>query len=504
MKFNWNRIEVIEGKRYNVANISPTAIIEVLEDTNFTKLRVNSTFAILSKDSSQGVPHLLEHSIFSNVINGKSLFEATEDLAYLGVDVNAFTSKDAITLEVRSGTVYNSDIYKDDKLYQNKAQRKNVKSYIEAATKIHCNLVSTVIPEKYYNKEKEIVCSEIDTNYSADALNIDKAIIPEIMYGGEYSSIGIKENVIRSTYEEVEAMRHMTFNNNKLKEIRMSVPYGTDLSYIEYYVEELQKALAINDEIPIDTKFIPSSIINDSCKNSEYVPEYISFQIQSIDGHINEKGITYDLKLVDNQKVTTMALFTLPSFKSSDLNVSYMQSLALLTFFDSFIEFYREKYPFMYRYDFWSRVPFRYEEDFYVSNTISAVFKDDLSIKEFNDTYEEYKKEFLKDNIERYINTLKDRISNTWCALLNNGFTIRGAVKKTISLNVINTTPLYGVTAEYKADLVRKSIAREEGKALPILVENFIAKDSKLIGEEVLNILESMRITFIKVSKKED
>lgn len=504
MKLNWNRIEVVDGKRYNVANISPNAIIEVLEDREFVKCRVSSTFAILSKDSSQGVPHLLEHSIFSNVINGKSLFEATQDLVHLGVDVNAFTSKGVITLEVRSGTVYNSDIYKDDKIYQDKAQRKSIKSYMEAIAKIHCNLVSTVIPEEYYNKEKEIVCSEIDTNYSADALNIDKAIIPEIMYGGQYSSIGIKENVIRSTYEEVEAMRHMTFNNSKLKEIRMSVPYGTDLSYIEYYVEELQKALAINDEIPMDPKFTESSIINDSCKNPEYAPEDVSFQVQSIDGHINEKGITYDLKLVDNQKVTTMALFTLPSYKSSNLDVSITQSLALLTFFDSFIEFYREKYPFMYRYDFWSRVPFRYKDDFYVSNTISAVFKDALSIKEFNDTYEEYRKEFLKDNIEKYINTLKDRISNTWCALLNNGFTIRGAVKKTISLNVINTTPLYGVTAEYKADLLRKSIAREEGKALPILIENFIAKDSKLIGEEVLNTLDSMRITFIKVSKKED
>ena len=504
MKFNWNRIEVVNGKRYNVANISPNAIIEVLEDKDFVKCRVSSTFAILSKDSAQGVPHLLEHSIFSNVINGKTLFEATEDLTYLGVDVNAFTSKGAITLETRSGTIYNSEIYKNDTLYQSKAQRKNIKSYMETIAKIHCNLVSTVIPKEYYNKEKEIVCSEIDTNYSADALNIDKAIIPEIMYGGEYSSIGIKENVIRSTYEEVEAMRHMTFNNSKLKEIRMSVPYGTDLSYIEYYIEELQKALAINDEIPMDPKFTTSSIINDSCKNPEYVPEDISFQIQSIDGHINEKGITYDLKLVENQKVTTMALFTLPSFKSKDLNVSYTQSIALLAFFDSFIEFYREKYPFMYRYDFWSRVPFRYKGDFYISNTISAVFKDALSIQEFTNTYEEYKKEFLKDNIEKYINTLKDRTSNSWCALLNNGHNIRSGIKRTFSLSVINTTPLDGVTAEYKADLLRKSIAREEGKALPILMENFVNKDSKLIGEEVLNIIESIRVTFIKVSKKED
>lgn len=507
MNFKWRNVEVTKDHKFSICplELPLQGTVEVYEDINRDKIQVECSFAISSKGSAKGVPHLLEHAIFSNVIDGKPMFEAMPHLVDMGIDINAYTVKECITLVVSTGTVYNTDICKEDKDYQEVATRRSAKSYFDSIATIHTNLISTKIPKDYYEKEKEVVCSEIDTNYPADALDIDKILVPELIYGGDYSPIGTKHNVKASTLDQIECMRVRTFNPGKLKEIRIAVPMGTSFEYIEDYVNRLLDSMSENVEKAILALGANSPIMSDSCDNPKYKLNPTSYQLLSIDGDIKEKSIVFDLKLVENQRKMMSSVFTFPTVSLTDRMSYIVQRLSLGVFMDAFIEFYREVYPYMYRYDFLNRDTFEHNSGSYMSNSIAASFKEDLTIDEFNKTYKEFLEEFLPSKVNDYITTYKNRIKNSWYSFINGGKDFFHDAQSVLPLSVFKEFPLYFTGgANRKIELIENSIRRHNGNALPIFMNIFINHDNDKLAEDVINTIKDARVAIIRVSSKED
>lgn len=507
MNFKWRNVEVTKDHKFSICplELPLQGTVEVYEDINRDKIQVECSFAISSKGSAKGVPHLLEHAIFSNVIDGKSMFEAMPHLVDMGIDINAYTVKECITLVVSTGTVYNTDICKEDKDYQEVATRRSAKSYFDSIATIHTNLISTKIPKDYYEKEKEVVCSEIDTNYPADALDIDKILVPELIYGGDYSPIGTKHNVKASTLDQIECMRVRTFNPGKLKEIRIAVPMGTSFEYIEDYVNRLLDSMSENVEKAILALGANSPIMSDSCDNPKYKLNPTSYQLLSIDGDIKEKSIVFDLKLVENQRKMMSSVFTFPTVSLTDRMTYITQRCALGVFMDAFIEFYREVYPYMYRYDFLNRDTFEHNSGSYMSNSIAASFKEDLTIDEFNKTYKEFLEEFLPSKLNDYVATYKNRVKNSWYSFINGGKDFFRDAQSVLPLSVFKEFPLYftgGVNR--KIELIEDSIRRKNGSALPRLTDTFMNYDNDKLAEDVMNNIKDARVAIIRVSSKED
>ena len=75
----------------NICDLNNGGKIIIVRDPKILALDIRSKFWVSSYDKAQGVPHLMEHCLFSNVIDGKSIFKCQDELTRLGITLNAQT-----------------------------------------------------------------------------------------------------------------------------------------------------------------------------------------------------------------------------------------------------------------------------------------------------------------------------------------------------------------------------------------------------------------------------
>lgn len=520
MNLEWKRREIPNGYAYSIAKLPNGGFIEIFHDSNVNKVSVETSFGVYSKGTAKGIPHLLEHCIFSNVIDGKPMFEARPKLTDLGIDLNAYTEIDGITLQATSAHIFDSNLYKDDEEYQEFAKTRNLKAYMTSIGEIHRNLITTKIPRDYFDKEKEIVLSEIDTNFSADALDIMKIQIPNLVYGGDYSAIGTADNIRNVPFEYIECMRCMTFREEMMTNIRIEAPYELDYKDIEIYVQYIFAALKVNAE---HTKhhdiyegvrkedLTTPDIILDSCvslylnKDTDtYVPDQYSYQVLSVGSPIMEKTLVYDLKMVENQKKLTYGIVTLPTIPLLHDLRRFDTILAINMFIDLFIEFYREKYPYMYRFDFYERIPFIINKQIFLTSSVTAIFAETVTTEELERTYEEFKNEYF---IEKFDTTLKSnitRVKNSWFSFLNGSKNFMKESNGSIVLDILKSLPpTRHLSVDDRYDILDMAVNSKEGRALPNTLNSYLYHRDDFIKYSILELINNARFTIIKVSGNE-
>ena len=521
MSLEWKRREIPNEYAYSIAKLPNGGFIEIFHDSNVNKVSVESTFSVYSKGTAKGIPHLLEHCIFSNVIDGKPLFEARPKLTDLGIDLNAYTEIDGITLQATSAHIFDSNLYKEDEEYQEFAKTRNLKAYMTSIGEIHRNLITTKIPRDYFDKEKEIVLSEIDTNYSADALDIMKIQIPNLVYGGDYSAIGTADNIKNVPFEYIECMRCMTFREEMMTNIRIEAPYELDYKDIEIYVHYIFSALKENAEhmklhdiyegVRKEDLTTPD-IILDSCISQylsngyrdTYVPDQCSYQILSVGSPIMEKTLVYDLKMVENQKKLTYGIVTLPTIELLHDLRRFDTILAINMFIDLFIEFYREKYPYMYRFDFYERIPFMIDKRIFLTSSVTAIFAETVTTEDLERTYEEFKNEYF---VEKFDATLKSNITrakNSWFSFLNGSSKLMKESNGSMVLDILKSLPpTRYLSVDDRYDIIDMAVNSKEGRALPNTLHSYLYHRDDFIKYSILELINNARFTIIKVSGNE-
>ena len=521
MSLEWKRREIPNGYAYSIAELPNGGYIEIFHDSNVNKVSVETNFSVYSKGTAKGIPHLLEHCIFSNVINGKPMFEARPELTDLGIDLNGCTEIDGITLQATSAHIFNSNLYENDEEYQEFAKTRNLKAYMTNIGEIHRNLIATKIPRDYFEKEKEIVLSEIDTNYSADALNINKIQIPNLVYGGDYSAIGTADNVKNVPFEYIECMRCMTFREEMMTNIRIEAPYEFDYEDIEIYVNCIFSALKENADYMKHNDIYEGvrkedltspDIILDSCvsKHPEnedtdaYVPDQYSYQILSIGSPIMEKSLVYDLKMVENQKKLTYGIITMPTIPLLDDLKRFDTILAINMFIDLFIEFYREKYPYMYRFDFYERRPFIVNREIYLTSSVTSIFAESVSVEDLERTYEEFKNEYFKEKFDTTFKSNITRAKNSWFSFVNGSKNFMKESSGSLVLDILKSLPCTRyLSVDERYGILDMAVSTKEGKALPSTLNSYLYHRDDFIKASILELINNARFTIIKVSGNE-
>ena len=236
-----------------------------------------------------------------------------------------------------------------------KIKDKNFKAFSKIIAESFNGVINTPLNEEYVNKERDIIYAEIQTRNPGDSYDITKIHMLNAITGGDFSAIGSKEYLENVTIDTLEALRHKVFRTDKVMEIKITVPEVVTDEEIKELVDNLMSSIyeAETSEAYYDVDKVDVDIIK--AVMSDYVPDEISYSYATIDSHtpaINMKKEIYDFVTKPNATEMMKAIFVLPTCKISmeDNLKEFMYShYAWLIIKVALNEFYREKYPYLYR-----------------------------------------------------------------------------------------------------------------------------------------------------------
>lgn len=509
---NWKEIKILNDYSMTLCDLPNGGTVMLLRDDNVNNINIEIGFKIASKGKAQGVAHLLEHCMFSDVGDGETLVSSISKLKAKGSSLNGSTSIRHIVLSYKSNRICSPDIYPNDEEYQKHAKSRNRNKYIKNASKLHSNILSHDITRAQLEIEKRVIRDEMEGSYRGDGRDISKITINNIVYGGPYSSMGNFKRIKDITVDEINFMRKLTFNTYNITKIVASVPADLTNEEFEVYIKSIYETLKENDMYYLSSKSmrfatVTSEIVRDACIEKEYVPDADDFKILSVDKNYGSKTEIRESLAISGEKSFTTLIITPPSFKVSSDETGFADivknSIIYAVFIDLVMEFYRDVYPSSYGVSFTRYNTFKYNGERYFSKVIAMSFSD--TFKEINFT--EARDMFgiwIKNNLDKVSSRLKYNLNNIkaiWYNFANGFYSIQNATEHSAVFSI----PHYfeDMTADEVASIMNKVLEREEGKVIPKLIADIIFKDESIKIDEIVDIMLSPKYTFVKVNKED-
>ena len=70
---NWKEVKILNDYSMTLCDLPNGGVVVLLRDDNVNNINIEIGFKIASKGKAQGVAHLLEHCMFSDVGDGETL-----------------------------------------------------------------------------------------------------------------------------------------------------------------------------------------------------------------------------------------------------------------------------------------------------------------------------------------------------------------------------------------------------------------------------------------------
>jgi len=342
----------------NICDLNNGGKIIIVRDPKILALDIKAKFWVSSYDKAQGVPHLMEHCLFSNVIDGKSIFKCEDELIRLGITLNAQTSYKDMTLVANTASCMSADKYPDDNIYRLLCSNYEYKILLKRLGDIHYNLVTTDVNSEYLEQEKGVIYGEMQARYPGDAQSIRKIAEWSVLTGTRYSAIGNELNIKDMTTDHINYMRTRTFSYENIKTIVITAPEFVDINdIIDIYVARLWEGLdtnykTINKDI---NKFSKEAIeFVDTYASPRFEPDQNSFLIRSTqakyDNEHEEIPYIHKVKSEKNAAIIKDVIINLPTIKVGldMLTENTAKIIAQLYIQSKLNEYYREKHPVTY------------------------------------------------------------------------------------------------------------------------------------------------------------
>ena len=341
----------------NICDLNNGGKIIIVRDPKILALDIKAKFWVSSYDKAQGVPHLMEHCLFSNVIDGKSIFKCEDELIRLGITLNAQTSYKDMTLVANTASCMSADKYPDDNIYRLLCSNYEYKILLKRLGDIHYNLVTTDVNSEYLEQEG-VIYGEMQARYPGDAQSIRKIAEWSVLTGTRYSAIGNELNIKDMTTDHINYMRTRTFSYENIKTIVITAPEFVDINdIIDIYVARLWEGLdtnykTINKDI---NKFSKEAIeFVDTYASPRFEPDQNSFLIRSTqakyDNEHEEIPYIHKVKSEKNAAIIKDVIINLPTIKVGldMLTENTAKIIAQLYIQSKLNEYYREKHPVTY------------------------------------------------------------------------------------------------------------------------------------------------------------
>lgn len=423
-ELQWNECE-LGLLNVNAADMPSGCQILVFRSKNTLGLNIRSSFWVSSYDKAQGVPHLMEHSLFSKVLDGKSLFNSMSKLNDLGISLNATTSYKDITIEAGTTSCMTKDKYTDDAMYEAMADKYNYKTLLSKIGELHYNLIHEDVDKEYVEKEKNVIYGEMQQSYPGDAQNIRKIAELHSWTGDKYSSIGTRWHIQNISTDCVNYMRKRVFSPSNMKYIIISAPdFVTLEDIVDLYINKLYIGLNDNYNEPKEEskRNEYETFVEDYCMK-RYRPNIKSYQVRSIEANDNnKKELPYMHKSKNIRKTANIkdVCITVPTVKYS-LDTLFNDTFKCHIFnylLQMLNQYYREVFPHTYGVQYFS-ASWRYKKNY---TSISYIIKLDekCNIEEFMKSLEGFKKYALdKNHIAEYIKSRVAFMKNDWYNFMN-------------------------------------------------------------------------------------
>lgn len=503
----------IIGNKYEfaVADVKGTVngTVRIVRSAAIKNATINIFFRASSYGKAKGVVHFLEHGVCGNVYHGMTMMQAKEVLKEKGVYFNAMTSYDCIGFHYMTDNISDNSIYKEDKIYQDFIRDKNFKAFSEIIADSFNGVINTPIDEDYMNRERDIIYAEIQTRNPGDSYDITKIHMLNYLSGGDFSSIGNKSYLENVTRDTLECLRRKVFTNRRFMEIKITVPEIVTDEEIVDLVDKIGEA--INRVETSEADYDPDKVDEDILKAvmKDYEPDEINFSYQTMNGNvpaINIKREIYDFVTKPNASEIMKAIFVLPTCKltlEDNLKSYHMNTYAWLVIKLALSEFYREKYPYLYRSG-------TYVSDFYKDGSNYLIFTDildfekDFGIDKLDETLVEFENEFLNTVIDKYINILMIEKRNIWLGYMNLDFVEHDDVFHYI-YPVSPSNYMTRVTAKEYMDYLDGAI-KDGDRAFPEVLVNETRDNVTLfneIKEHIKKVFKECQLVVFRVSEKQ-
>ena len=467
--------------RVDIADLENNGKLLVIRDPKIYKLSVKSKFWVASYDKAQGVPHLMEHCLFSNVMDGKSMFQCSSMLEKLGININAATSHKDMCLVAETTSCMKPNAYPNDALYEVMHVDFDYKTLLKRIADIHYNLITTNVSKEYMEQEKNVIYGEMQSRYPGDMQNIRKTAEWNTMTGGKYSSIGAPWNIKDITTDHINYMRNTTFNNNNIKTIVIEAPDYVELDdIVDIYMSRLYEGLYLNSDIINNAN-------NYSAEAKEFVeiytaprfrPDQRSFLARSIEAndHIhNEDPYIHKVKPAKGAGLVKDIIINLPTIKV-DLdndNELTLKEVAQMYIRTRLVSYFREEHPMTYGIMNYVE-GWRFNKKNYNANSCIIRLAAGVKIKDFTEALEGFKhyaidEHKIADDIKAYLTNSKA----DWYMFMN-GATVTENPEIAYDEIFRRLLGTLSESAESKIERVKEFAKVEEGKLFPaILVDKF-------------------------------
>lgn len=443
MEFRWHNVNIGKHFKLYIANLYNNELMErgnrnispriIVTMGDYSDISLKTVFNAYSRNSSKGLIHMLEHNLFSNVWKGMTLEQARTELQSYGIFLNAFTSANTMSIVTNTGIVLDSLDYNDE-LLLNKKNTFNIKEYFNKITEIHKNIITSPLNENFFNIQKNVILAEIDHTYPNDSSNIDKEHWLSYIYGQNVSVIGDKEIVSNTTFETLQEYKKYVMNLYTLKHIEISCPFETKFEDIEKYVNMVLDSIS-NIE-GIDTE---SELFKDVCNPEPVFIEDHPFNPKNKYNKLDSFNVKKYHSTTGDTQYFGLAFRLCDTFK--ELATSHYIVVEALR--NIMHEFFRSKYPFIYRI----QVGFTEFDKFY-GQFIGGSTNSDVSPDKICSAVEEFKKWILSDENEEYLfknlRNMASKYLNAWNGIMIGDSTV---VNNSILLDLYSAscTSLHGV-----------------------------------------------------------
>ena len=489
----------------NICDLNNGGKIIIVRDPKILALDIRSKFWVSSYDKAQGVPHLMEHCLFSNVIDGKSIFKCQDELTRLGITLNAQTSYKDITLVANTASCMSVDKYPDDNIYSLLCSNYEYKILLKRLGDIHYNLVTTDVSSEYLEQEKGVIYGEMQNRYPGDAQSIRKIAEWSTLTGTKYSTIGNEFYLKNMTTDYINYMRLRTFLFENIKTIVISAPEFVDIDDIlDIYVARLWEGLDINYKtINKDiNKFSKEAIeFVDTYASPRFEPDQNSFLVRSIqakyDNEHEESSYIYKVKSEKNSAIIKDVIINLPTIKINlDMLIeNTAKTIAQLYIQSKLNEYYREKHPVTYGVSRYHNI-WRYDRENYNTTSFIIELSADASSEKFMDSLFEFKKwVYNSEEVDNTIRSWDVTCKNEWYSFMNGEINQMNPLDSFDDINSIVLGTLTE-TAEDKINMLNQ-YSVEKNKLFPkALVDkfNYIINNKELIHKYVKTYIANWKV----------
>lgn len=523
-KIKWNGTKV-GTMLIDICDLANGGKIVIVRDPKILSLSVNARFHVSSFDKAQGVPHLMEHCLFSNVYEGKSLFQCRDELTRLGIELNAQTSHKDMGIIASTASCMDINKYPLDRYYTSFCKEYDYKTLLKRLGDICYNLVTTDVNESYLEQEKNVIFGEMQTRYPGDMQSIRKTSEWAALLGGRFSSIGNAYNLKEITTDHINYMRSRTFSCENIKAIVINAPEFVDINdIVDFFISRFWDGLYENCKIINGNinKFSKEAVeFVDTYTASRYRPDPKSFLVRSIqsgyDGAEFEESVyIHKVKPFKNAATIKDIIINLPTIKVSSNTITECTAKAMAQDYilGKLNEYYREKHPVTYgvmKYiGAWA-----WKDKNYNNTAFIIQLSTGASTEDFLKSIPEFKQWAMNhEEIDKSIDSWTIAHKNDWYRFMNGDINPYDPLSSFEDIKIILLGSLQD-SAEDKIHLLNDyTDTLEEGRLFPLLLMmkfEYIINSRNLIHDYVkmylhnwkLNVFDSNNLREEEKAKKE-